>query len=78
MALAQKVQEAFHPEENIKDLAILYELTGFQGDMPQDDQEFWADYASYKVLGQAQIDLNEGIYDLESRVASDYFSNLGQ
>ena len=76
MALCEKVQEAFDPEQNTKDLAILYELTGFQGDLPPDDQEFWAEYATYKVLGEAQIELNEGINDAERRVANEYFSQL--
>ena len=61
LTLAQKIEDRFNPEDSSKDLAILYEITGFQGDVPPDDTEFWADYATYKVLGEAQIELNEGV-----------------
>ena len=30
------------------DLAILYEVTGYQADSPLDDADFWADYANFK------------------------------
>ena len=46
--LLHSVQEQFGQESDPLDLAILYEITGFQGDSPEDDQDFWENYANYK------------------------------
>ena len=55
----ETIQDCFVSEElEARDLAILYEITGYQGDNPPDDTEFWANYANYKVLGAREISLN--------------------
>ena len=56
--LMETVLEFFDSEDNPKDLAILYEITGYQGDNPVGDEEFWPNYANYKVLGADQIAIN--------------------
>ena len=51
MQLVQTAEEIFSTEVlEARDLAILYEITGYQADNPPDDTEFWANYANYKVL----------------------------
>ena len=72
--LIENVRELFDSETNSKDLAILYEITGYQGDNPVGDDEFWANYANYKVLGADQIDLNSLSLDLTWLSKSDCFS----
>lgn len=37
------------------DLAILYEITGFQDESPAGDEEFWVNYANYKTLALDQV-----------------------
>ena len=51
LELMQIVQDCFDGSEVLepRDLAILYEITGYQGENPPDDSEFWANYANYKV-----------------------------
>lgn len=45
--------------EDAPNLAILYEVTGFQGEKEGDD-EFWANYESYKSNGwNEQMNINE-------------------
>ena len=47
----QTTKDIFSTEElEARDLAILYEITGYQGDSPPDDSEFWVHYANFKVL----------------------------
>ena len=47
--LIKKVQENFDSEENMHDLAILYEITGYQGEAPASQEDFWAYYTDLKV-----------------------------
>ena len=52
LQLMETIQDCFVNEElEARDLAILYEITGYQGENPHDDAEFWANYANYKVPG---------------------------
>ena len=45
--------------EDAANLAIMYEVTGFQGEKEGDD-EFWANYESYKSSGwNEQMNINE-------------------
>ena len=49
LALIETVKDRFDTEQNLQDLAILYEVTGFQGEIPEDKEEdFWANYANFK------------------------------
>ena len=48
--LISTVNERFNADESSQDLAILYEITGFQGENPPDDPDFWSNYANYKVI----------------------------
>ena len=59
LELIDKVNQRFNPKENLKDLAILYEITGYQDDGPLDDVDFWSNYGNYKVLGATQMAINE-------------------
>ena len=67
MQLIEAVQDCFgENEEDLEleakeDLAILYEITGFQGDNPTNDADFWANYANYKSNGSLEqlISLNQ-------------------
>ena len=44
--------------ENAADLAILYEVTGYQGDR-HEDKDFWINYESYKSsLWNSQMSIN--------------------
>ena len=61
--LLLEIREKFDPVEIVADLCILYEVTGYQGDNPANDEDFWANYADYKVLGANQILLNEADSD---------------
>ena len=55
----ESIQDSFVNEElEARDLAILYEITGYQGDNPPDDADFWANYANYKVPGAREVSLN--------------------
>ena len=59
LQLKETIEGCFADEElEARDLAILYEVTGYQGDNPPDDAEFWANYANYKVPGAREISLN--------------------
>ena len=43
----ERTKSCFVDEElEARDLAILYEMTGYQGDNPPDDAKFWANYAN--------------------------------
>ena len=42
----------------MKDLAILYEITGFQGEVPEDGN-FWSNYGNFKVIGATQMAIND-------------------
>ena len=49
LTLIENVQERFDAERSLEDLAILYEITGFQGQIPGDfNADFWANYADFK------------------------------
>ena len=56
--LVQTVSEHFDSEINQNDLAILYEITGYQGENPPNEYDFWSNYANFKILGAAQNDIN--------------------
>ena len=59
LQLMESIQDSFVNEElEARDLAILYEITGYQGDNPPDDADFWANYANYKVPGAREVSLN--------------------
>ena len=46
--------------ENATDLAIMYEITGYQGEKTGDD-DFWANYESYREAGwSSQMAINQG------------------
>ena len=48
-ALVETVSQRFDAEQNKSDLAILYEITGFKGKIPDDGEaEFWTDYGNLK------------------------------
>lgn len=59
LALIEQVNEKFDAQENLNDLAILYEITGFQDELPADDIDFWSNYANFKVLGATQMAIND-------------------
>ena len=49
LALAEDVNQRFDAEQNMQDLAILYEITGFQGKVPDSGEvDFWTNYANFK------------------------------
>ena len=50
LELISTVNERFNADESSQDLAILYEITGYQGENPPDDPDFWSNYANYKVV----------------------------
>ena len=58
LALIDQVNERFNAQENLKDLAILYEITGFQDEVP-DDGDFWSNYGNFKVIGATQMAIND-------------------
>ena len=57
--LIEKVNQKFNSQENLKDLAILYEITGYQDMGPPDDEDFWSNYDNFKVLGATQMAIND-------------------
>ena len=59
LELIEKVNERFNAQENLKDLAILYEITGYQDNGPLDDDDFWSNYGNFKVLGATQMAIND-------------------
>ena len=61
--LTETVKEFFDSGENLEDLAILYEVTGYQGDALQTNLDFWSNYSNFKTLGAAQIAINEETYE---------------
>ena len=58
LALIDQVNERFDAQDNLKDLAILYEITGFQGEVPEDG-DFWSNYGNFKVIGATQMAIND-------------------
>ena len=65
-ALIENVEQQFDAKESLEDLAILYEITGFQGQIPDDlkDADFWENYANFKNSSSRQFDdLLQGIND---------------
>ncbi len=53
------MQENFTQQDQALDLAILFEVTGFQGESPDGDDEFWINYASYKESSFGQMAIND-------------------
>ena len=51
LTLIEKVNERFDAQENFNDLAILYEITGYQESGQTVNADFWSNYANLKVLG---------------------------
>ena len=49
--LIQAIIQQFKPEEDVKDLCILYEVTGYQGRL-RDDTNFWYNYKDFFELGE--------------------------
>ena len=65
-ALIKNVEQQFDAKGSLKDLAILYEITGFQGQIPDDLNafDFWDNYADFKNSSSRQFDdLLQGIND---------------
>ena len=58
-------------DRSLEDLAILYEITGFQADISQDlNEDFWANYAHFKDSSKREFDdLLEGINDKKVKVS---------
>ena len=47
--MIRTIKEQFDPENDVKDLCILYEVTGYQGG---DDPDFWENYKDFYELGK--------------------------
>jgi len=58
LVLLDTVLASFDIEENNFDPAILYEVTGYQTDIPG-DREFWANYADNKVRATNLMSVND-------------------
>ena len=70
--LITKCQEKFDAMENSNDLAILYEITGFQGDYASDKADFWSNYSHQKkVLAANQIAINKDTSSSSSSSSSE-------
>ena len=48
LTLQETVIDQFDPQDSAMDLAILYEVTGYQGENPESDPNFWNNYANFK------------------------------
>ena len=63
LELLESVQQNFDAALNLKDLMILYEVTGYQGDVTAWADFDWTDYARQRTLGISQIAINEDSED---------------
>ena len=71
LTLIESVQQQFDVDRSLEDLAILYEITGFQAQISQDlNEDFWANYAHFKDSSKREFDdLLEGINDKKVKVS---------
>ena len=71
LALIESVQEQFDVDRSLEDLAILYEITGFQAQIHDDlNGDFWANYANFKDSSKREFDdLLEGINNKKVKVS---------
>ena len=49
--MIKAIIQQFKPEEDVKDLCILYEVTGYRGEN-SDDPNFWHNYTDFFELGE--------------------------
>ena len=56
-ALLQEVADEFNPEEEAADMAILYEVTGFQTE--SHNFQFWDNYRDFEELGETKLVRND-------------------